>query len=1113
MRGSVNNNEFMDPAIPKGLPESKLVKALAERATNRKDTAFPFLQRLDDFRLRVSGEVQFINQLFPEYTPHDANYHLSRLFHVADKCLTKTKLDNMNSAELFVLACGLYGHDWGMAVSDTEKEYILTGKLPLGAKMDDIWVLGDEQARLEHFAEQHKIVKDPDRGFIGISLEMWRSYVRTTHALRSGERTRRYFRPYGEGISEALGRVCEGHWLDFSEIRDDNYFPQDFSVLGESVNLRAIAIYVRLVDLLDIADDRTPYVIWKFVAPKDSTSKMEWEKHRSLQPVTFPNYQQGRIIQFDGSTEDHEVFAALEDLKVYCEDQLKECKDTLALMNDPRHFLDIYHISWRVVSRGFKTPCIRFEFDRTRMFEILSSQIYQGNPYVFLRELLQNSIDAIRMRRRALMDKKIEPGDLGTVNVTIDHKDNGDVVITWSDDGVGMDEYIVKNFLAIAGKSYYSSKEFEHLGLTFDPVSKFGIGILSCFLVSDRIEIETRRDLYVSPHARPLRIRIPDIEKHFRVENGPSTTPFGTTVTVYLRGDKLKAYFEKLPSFTHSGFEESRSFEPVEYLSRIAGFVEFPIVVTERGKTTIILHPQRNLPKHLSVAAKDAELRRLDLGICLEEAVQPQDVTLAKKYLRQEQISIEKDLQLAGYEGAITYLVLSSDHYERYSQHNRIRVVNRSKPREIEASIRLSMMHHSDSFPLPSKPRDGSIFRDGIRVVGTMNPNVYQIREGDMKGQKKLTNLTSMIKAEIDVSRNSLLGASAGWESTVDEALMRYFKRTWIDDAMNKPLLERVRLLSAGAARYNLSCEQLWNIIEKKNWPIPLLIKEGQFAAKTFDEAHSIAQLPVPLIHEASKVASQWWFSDHTYDGAMKLWTGEPVAISGYALDAVGAYCDSVGMLPQFFNAATEDWCRSIRFLRGPWEDGPDLVQEISFPRTKPLHEDLNNTALKAMAADADNVTIACFDFLHVDDEFGNVVVPFPAPHEHAFAYGWEWFNLSHPVVKRIIRLWAIRELAESENKLSKAQLGALNDIGRIFGEVESGLLATKQEVENAQKSIDATAKLLVEFGLLSKAEPRILLPRKETFISGTFSSRQAQETHNAFDQRPAEREFGEPLA
>ena len=117
-------------------------------------------------------------------------------------------------------------------------------------------------------------------------------------------------------------------------------------MLRETVNLRAITVYLRLIDLLDLGEDRTPYVIWKFVAPRDPCSKMEWAKHRALQPVTCPQYLNGRSILVNGSTDDYEVYVALEDLRIRCEGELRRCTDLLARMNDPRHELDLYRIDW-----------------------------------------------------------------------------------------------------------------------------------------------------------------------------------------------------------------------------------------------------------------------------------------------------------------------------------------------------------------------------------------------------------------------------------------------------------------------------------------------------------------------------------------------------------------------------------------------------------------------------------------------------------------------------------------------------------------------------------------------------------------------------------------------
>lgn len=53
-----------------------LIFTLAQRAEEKQDTEFDFLGQLNTFRKRVAEEVSQINVLFPEYTPHDEQYHL-----------------------------------------------------------------------------------------------------------------------------------------------------------------------------------------------------------------------------------------------------------------------------------------------------------------------------------------------------------------------------------------------------------------------------------------------------------------------------------------------------------------------------------------------------------------------------------------------------------------------------------------------------------------------------------------------------------------------------------------------------------------------------------------------------------------------------------------------------------------------------------------------------------------------------------------------------------------------------------------------------------------------------------------------------------------------------
>lgn len=88
--------------IPQELPDCTLIEALAAKAESRTGIDFDYFGQLEAFRKTVSGEMRHINELFPEYTPHDEQYHLRNLFHVASTVLGQTLIGSMNATELFV---------------------------------------------------------------------------------------------------------------------------------------------------------------------------------------------------------------------------------------------------------------------------------------------------------------------------------------------------------------------------------------------------------------------------------------------------------------------------------------------------------------------------------------------------------------------------------------------------------------------------------------------------------------------------------------------------------------------------------------------------------------------------------------------------------------------------------------------------------------------------------------------------------------------------------------------------------------------------------------------------------------------------------------------------
>ncbi|MFG3698856.1 HSP90 family protein [Micromonospora sp. NPDC047620] len=130
-----------------------------------------------------------------------------------------------------------------------------------------------------------------------------------------------------------------------------------------------------------------------------------------------------------------------------------------------------------------------FQVDLRGVVDLLSHHLY-GSPRVYVRELLQNAVDAITARRATDPDApalvRVEPPEL-----------TGDGTLRVHDTGIGLTEAQVHELLATIGRS---SKRDE-LGFSrHEFLGQFGIGLLSCFLVADEIRVVTRHGDHPTVH-------------------------------------------------------------------------------------------------------------------------------------------------------------------------------------------------------------------------------------------------------------------------------------------------------------------------------------------------------------------------------------------------------------------------------------------------------------------------------------------------------------------------------------------------------------------------------------------------------------------------------------
>lgn len=115
-----------------------------------------------------------------------------------------------------------------------------------------------------------------------------------------------------------------------------------------------------------------------------------------------------------------------------------------------------------------------FRVDLSGVVELLSRNLYSG-PRVFIRELLQNGVDAITARR------ELQPDCPAQIRFLLSGR-----TLTVIDSGVGLTADEAASLLSTIG----ASSKKDEFGLSrSDFLGQFGIGLLSCFMVSPSIEV------------------------------------------------------------------------------------------------------------------------------------------------------------------------------------------------------------------------------------------------------------------------------------------------------------------------------------------------------------------------------------------------------------------------------------------------------------------------------------------------------------------------------------------------------------------------------------------------------------------------------------------------
>ena len=415
------------------ISETKIYKHL-----NNKDNTF-YCANIDNVAAYAQSFLSRIPAMFSNYTNHDIGHSARVADYMVD--LLPRPLNKYNDTELVIMLCSAIFHDIGMVVSETE------GDLN-PAKQDDI--------RKNHHIRSEKFLNDHNKKNDCFNIDNEGSV----------------------NFKNLVATIARSHGEDFSWIEKNLKQKECFG--NDTVNPRFIACLLRLGDYLDFDSKRTPYHLFNFLN-LSTISSDEWKKHFS---ITNYNKIENQRIVFYGNCEEPDIFLGILHYFNLIEKEIKNAKSLLS-NDDEKYKLTIEDKVLNQISHNsFDSVDLQFLMDYISISNLLMGENLYSDKKSALREIIQNSMDAVSLRKE--IAEKNEIAYTPEIKIVIEEDK-----VSIQDNGIGMTLSDVKNYFLNIGHSFYRSADFKDLSLTYKPISHYGIGFLSSFLLSDSISVKT----------------------------------------------------------------------------------------------------------------------------------------------------------------------------------------------------------------------------------------------------------------------------------------------------------------------------------------------------------------------------------------------------------------------------------------------------------------------------------------------------------------------------------------------------------------------------------------------------------------------------------------------
>lgn len=491
-----------------------LWKKIKEKSDNKCELTINSLMPIVESVLKSGGTSSL------DFTLHD-NEHGFRVAQMMASIIPIDIIDKLGSIELSMLLFSAYLHDIGMTpgrdIVKNHFRYITTGENSLLSPSE----IKNLQNWLDEERDGQEIPVDPKKitsSFIEEAEEIVAYYCRHKHNDWSEAWIRENLSDFHPGLYPAwiddLVTLCRSHHDGIAELRTDKFNSRMTGSPSQVVNLRYLAAVLRVADVLEFDPERTPDVILKH-RDISATSRKYWYKDKE---ISFQIDQDRNQIHLSARTPDATIHKAVLDTARWVDQELLCCSalqqegaflrgsipEKYRFHNWPWPSKLALDISERDKSFVFIDGA--FRPNTNQILDLLSGTALYGNPFAAVRELLQNAFDAVKeqiARERLSQDDPENSewenhlGKMHKVSLFLE-KDNDEYWLVCNDSGVGMTKHIIEKYLLVSGSSKQADvmaleRAAKRKGFSSGRTGQFGIGVLSYFMISDRLVVRTRR--------------------------------------------------------------------------------------------------------------------------------------------------------------------------------------------------------------------------------------------------------------------------------------------------------------------------------------------------------------------------------------------------------------------------------------------------------------------------------------------------------------------------------------------------------------------------------------------------------------------------------------------